>query len=172
MSFFSRLSNLISGFSNGILDRFEENNPQIKDAQRKQEIAKQNKDLKEAAAGIRVLEKELEAELEHASPERKEEILQKIQEYQAQRKEMQDLIGQNQKRRQTAGLQDVADLINQESAAEESLGLLRARTEVLESMVSSSNATTSPKTAQKTQPSAEDTAPKEEEPTESKKRTL
>ena len=41
MSFFSRLSNLVSGFSNGILDRFEENNPQIKDAQRKQEIAKQ-----------------------------------------------------------------------------------------------------------------------------------
>merc|ERR1712100_874749 len=98
------------------------------------EIAKQNKELKEAAAGLLVLEKELEAELEQASPDRKEELLQKIQEYQTQRKEMQDLIGENQKRRHTAGLQDVADLINQESAAEESLGLLRARTEVLESI--------------------------------------
>ena len=169
MSFFSRLSNLVSGFSNGILDRFEENNPQIKEAQRKQEIAKQNKDLKEAAAGLLVLEKELEAELEQASPERKEELLQKIQEYQTQRKEMLDLIGENQKRRHTAGLQDVADLINQESAAEESLGLLRARTEVLESMVSSSSSTSK----RVTEASVSDETPQtEEESTTSKKRTL
>ncbi|MAA79920.1 MAG: hypothetical protein CL916_11755 [Deltaproteobacteria bacterium] len=170
MSFFSRLSNLVSGFSNGILDRFEENNPQIKDAQRKQEIAKQNKDLKEAAAGLLVLEKELQAELEQASPERKEQILQKIQEYQDQRKEMLDIIGQNQKRKHTAGLQDVADLINQESAAEESLGLLRARTEVLESMVSSS--TSSNKPVQKKSPSDDSTDPKDEDPAPSQKRTL
>ena len=169
MSFFSRLSNLVSGFSNGILDRLEENNPQIKDAQRKQDIAKQNKELKEAAAGLLVLEKELEAELENASPERQESIRLKIQEYQAQRKEMQDLIAQNQHRRHTAGLQDVADLINQESAAEESLGLLRARTEVLESMVSSSTPTTKP--VKKTSSSSEPTQT-EEEPTSPKKRTL
>ena len=169
MSFFSRLSNLVSGFSNGILDRFEENNPQIKEAQRKQEIAKQNKDLKEAAAGLLVLEKELEAELEQASPERKEELLQKIQEYQTQRKEMLSLIGENQKRRHTAGLQDVADLINQESAAEESLGLLRARTEVLESMVSSSPSSSK----RATETSVSDETPQtEEESTTSKKRTL
>lgn len=169
MSFFSRLSNLVSGFSNGILDRFEESNPQIKDAQRKQEIARQNKELKEAAAGLLVLEKELEAELEQATIERKEQILQKIQEYQEQRKEMLDLIAQNQKRRHTAGLQDVADLINQESAAEESLGRLRARTEVLESMVSAP-----PSTSQvpKTNHSNETSDPKDETPTSSKKRTL
>ena len=170
MSFFSRLSNLVSGFSNGILDRFEENNPQIKDAQRKKDIAKQNKELKEAAAGILVLEKELEAELDQASPERKEQILQKIQEYQDQRKEMQDLIGQNQTRRHTAGLQDVADLINQESAAEESLGLLRARTEVLESMVSSSKSST--KQVQKTSPTDEAPEPTDEDPATPQKRTL
>ena len=170
MSFFSRLSNLVSGFSNGILDRFEENNPQIKDAQRKQDIAKQNKDLKEAAAGLLVLEKELEAELEQAPPERKEQILQKIQEYQDQRKEMQSLIVQNRKRRHTAGLQDVADLINQESSAEESLGLLRARTEVLESMVSSSKP--SVQKVPKRSSSDETSDPKDEEPAPSKKRTL
>lgn len=169
MSFFSRLSNLVSGFSNGILDRFEENNPQIKDAQRKQDIAKQNKELKEAAAGLLVLEKELEAELEHASPERQESIRLKIQEYQAQRKEMLDLIGQSQNRRHAAGLQDVADLINQESAAEESLGLLRARTEVSESMLSS---TPTRKPLKKTSSSAEPTQTEEEEPTGPKKRTL
>ena len=170
MSFFSRLSNLVSGFSNGILDRFEENNPQIKDAQRKQEIAAQNKELKEAAAGLLVLEKELEAELERASPERQGSIRLKIQEYQAQRKEMLDLIGQNQNRRHTAGLQDVADLINQESAAEESLGLLRARTEVSESMISSSTSITKP--VKKTSSSAETTQTEEEEPTSPPKRTL
>ena len=168
MSFFSRLSNLVSGFSHGLLNRIEDNNPELKQAQRKQDIAKQNKELKEAAAGLLVLEKGLEAELPKASESRQAEIQNKIQEYQSQRKEMLSLISQNQQRKHTAGLSDVQNMLNQESAAEDSLGLLRARTEVLESMLPpSSSSAPSPKP-----PSTTSKEEEEDSTTEPKKRTL
>ena len=62
MSFFSRLSNLVSGFSNNMLNRLEEGNPQLKKAQRKQEMNKLNHELQEAAQAPEAADAQLHME--------------------------------------------------------------------------------------------------------------
>ena len=129
---------------------------------------KLNHELQEAASNLLVLEKELEGELEEASLERQQEIQKKLSEYRDQRKEMNDLIRENQNRSHSSELQEITNRLDQETAAEESLQRLRARTDSLERNV------TPPSLKKSTPPSPTkeppDTENKDSIP--SKKRTL
>jgi hypothetical protein len=131
MSFLSRLSNLVSGFSHSLLNEIESNNPGIQRELRKKEIHKQNANLKDASARLLRLEQDLMKRLPSATEEEQPLMQQKIEEYRNERKSIQDTIKKNQDLAHHSDLEQVQAHISSESAAEESLGRLRARTEVL-----------------------------------------
>ena len=131
MSFFSRLSNLVSGFSHNLLDQIEKDNPGIQRELRKKEIQKQNRNLRDASARLMKLEQERQKELVSATEEEKHAIQQKIEEYQKDRKSIEATIKENQDLTHHSDLEQMKAHISSESAAEESLDRIRARTEVL-----------------------------------------
>lgn len=135
MSFFSRLSNLISGFSHTLINNVEQNNPAIKEELRKQEIHKQNKDLQEAMTHLKILENKLETQRKTATEEEAVVIEAEIEKHRSERKKIEQLLQANRNRSATEPFAEYQNQRKQESEAEEAIGRLRAHTEVLEHLI-------------------------------------
>ena len=153
MSFFSRLSNLISGFSHTLINNIEQDNPGIREEMRKQEIHKQNKDLQEAMTHLKLLEMKLEKQLATAPEEKHAEIQAEIDKHKAERKEIAQLLTANNNRRATEAFADIQSQISQESEADEAIGRLKAHTEVVEHLI------TKPTPTRKSSVTKESTSP-------------
>ena len=92
MSFFSRLNNLVKGFSHNIQDRMENEEPNIQ--QRQSTDTTDIVQLQEAAHRFAQLEKEIDIDLLSASERERLPLLRKKKEYRSEQEKIHTLLRQ------------------------------------------------------------------------------
>ena len=90
MSFFSRLNNLVKGFSHNIQDRMEKEKPNI--GQRQSTDATNIVQLQEAARRFAQLEQEMDTELLSANSVERVRLLRKKKEYRSEQEKIRALL--------------------------------------------------------------------------------
>ena len=89
MSFFSRLNNLVQGFSQDLQTRIEKNHPNIVQPNT---VKSTTKELKEALSHFSILEQEIDIELQIANLSEKKKLQIKKREYQKEQEKIRSLI--------------------------------------------------------------------------------